>query len=380
MPGTTTATWRAVVRSPNTSAARPSPAGSKSRKRRSGSSSSSSLRRRASESRHARRAQPRDLVLDRLARWRRSAAPIGAPSRLPTSSGRSCGERLGDRGVERLEERRDRGRVGVAARAAPSSSRGGALDAPARSSARGRRAGAAAAGDLADRARPPRRRSGARARRRRARRRSTATTSSMPAYSAVTCPRSRRSMSVSVAPGAAARESRGTQLRRPAGPRRVAGPGSAICPCARARLKPRPRGADDSRMSQRGEDDRRAIAASAAAIYVGAAFIGLVEAALPGGEPFSLVPGRHRARPLGATIVRFGPRLPRARARRARPARRGADRRRDRPPPTATPTRPCSTCGPRSGWRSSSARGGPRSSSAGSASCTAPRCSRCPPR
>ena len=84
-----------------------------------------------------------------------------------------------------------------------------------------------------------------------------------------------------------------------------------MCPYARASLKPRPRGADDSRMSHRGEDDRRAIAASAAAIYVGAACIGLVESALPGGEPFSLVPGAI-ALVLSALIVRFSPRLPRA--------------------------------------------------------------------
>ena len=64
-------------------------------------------------------------------------------------------------------------------------------------------------------------------------------------------------------------------------------------------------------MSQRGEDDRRAIAASAAAIYVGAACIGLVEAALPGGEPFSLVPGA-TALILSVLIIRFSLHLPRA--------------------------------------------------------------------
>jgi diguanylate cyclase (GGDEF)-like protein len=64
-------------------------------------------------------------------------------------------------------------------------------------------------------------------------------------------------------------------------------------------------------MSPRGEDDRRVIALSAAAIYVGAACIGLLEGALPGGEPFSLVPAA-TALVLSALIVAFSTHLPRA--------------------------------------------------------------------
>ena len=112
MPGTTTATWRAVVRSPNTSAARPSPAGSKSRKWRSGSSSSRSLRRRASSSETPVGAQARDLAVDRLgvggvAQRDRRAVEVADQLRP------LVGERVGDVRVETLEERRDSGRIGA---------------------------------------------------------------------------------------------------------------------------------------------------------------------------------------------------------------------------------------------------------------------------
>ena len=42
-------------------------------------------------------------------------------------------------------------------------------------------------------------------------------------------------------------------------------------------------------MRQRG-DDRRTVAISAAAIYSGAAVVGIVERVLPGGEEFSILP------------------------------------------------------------------------------------------
>ena len=57
-------------------------------------------------------------------------------------------------------------------------------------------------------------------------------------------------------------------------------------------------------------DDRRVIALSAAAIYVGAAFVGIVESLLPGGEPFSSLPAAS-ALVLATAIVTLGPRLPR---------------------------------------------------------------------
>ena len=191
MPGTRTATWRAVVRSPNTSAARPSPAGSKSRKWRSGSSSSRSLRRRASSSAHAVGAQPRDLAVDRLgvggvAQGDRGAVEVADQLRA------LAGERVGDVRVQTLEERRHSGRIGIprdhalevrARRAATAC--GSTLGAPpppehwpaiwqtarAASSAIGR-AGPETTSALTI----------------------TATSSSTPTYSAVTCPRSRRSM------------------------------------------------------------------------------------------------------------------------------------------------------------------------------------------
>jgi diguanylate cyclase (GGDEF)-like protein len=58
-------------------------------------------------------------------------------------------------------------------------------------------------------------------------------------------------------------------------------------------------------------DDRRVIALSAAAIYSGAAFLGLFESLLPGGEAFSVVPAAS-ALVLSTITVLLGPRLPRA--------------------------------------------------------------------
>jgi diguanylate cyclase (GGDEF)-like protein len=57
-------------------------------------------------------------------------------------------------------------------------------------------------------------------------------------------------------------------------------------------------------------DDRRVIALSAAAIYSGAAFLGLFESLLPGGEAFSIVPAASALVLSTATVV-LGPRLPR---------------------------------------------------------------------
>jgi diguanylate cyclase (GGDEF)-like protein len=62
-------------------------------------------------------------------------------------------------------------------------------------------------------------------------------------------------------------------------------------------------------MSNRG-DDRRVVSISAAAIYSGAAFLGIVESLLPGGEAFSVLPGAC-ALVLSALVVVFGPRMPR---------------------------------------------------------------------
>jgi diguanylate cyclase (GGDEF)-like protein len=58
-------------------------------------------------------------------------------------------------------------------------------------------------------------------------------------------------------------------------------------------------------------DDRRVIALSAAAIYSGAAFLGIFESLIPGGEPFSVVPAAG-ALALSTLTVLLGPRLPRA--------------------------------------------------------------------
>src|SRR4051794_2153383 len=62
-------------------------------------------------------------------------------------------------------------------------------------------------------------------------------------------------------------------------------------------------------MRQRG-DDRRAVAASAAAIYSGAAFVGIVESVLPGGEAFSVLPAAG-ALIISALTLALGTRVPR---------------------------------------------------------------------
>ncbi len=62
-------------------------------------------------------------------------------------------------------------------------------------------------------------------------------------------------------------------------------------------------------MDQRG-DDRRVVAISAAAIYSGAAFVGIVESLLPGGEEFSVLPGLC-ALVLSALLIWLSPKLPR---------------------------------------------------------------------
>ena len=63
-------------------------------------------------------------------------------------------------------------------------------------------------------------------------------------------------------------------------------------------------------MGQRG-DDRRVVAASAAAIYSGAAFVGIVESLVPGGEAFSVLPAAG-ALIISALTLLFGPRVPRS--------------------------------------------------------------------
>ena len=62
-------------------------------------------------------------------------------------------------------------------------------------------------------------------------------------------------------------------------------------------------------MEQRG-DDRRVVAASAAAIYSGAAFVGIVESLVPGGEAFSVLPAA-AALIISALTLLLGPRVPR---------------------------------------------------------------------
>jgi diguanylate cyclase (GGDEF)-like protein len=74
-------------------------------------------------------------------------------------------------------------------------------------------------------------------------------------------------------------------------------------------LKPSGKRADVNGMRHRG-DDRRVMALSAAAIYAGAAVVGLIESALPGGEKFSILPGA-AALILATLTIGFGPRLPR---------------------------------------------------------------------
>ena len=63
-------------------------------------------------------------------------------------------------------------------------------------------------------------------------------------------------------------------------------------------------------MRRWGDDDRRVVSVSAAAIYSGAAFVGIVESLLPGGETFSVLPAAG-ALVLSALIVAAGPRVPR---------------------------------------------------------------------
>lgn len=60
------------------------------------------------------------------------------------------------------------------------------------------------------------------------------------------------------------------------------------------------------------EDDRRAIATSAAAIFAGAAIVGLFEGLVPGGQEFTLAPAL-AALTLAALVVVFGPRVSRRR-------------------------------------------------------------------
>jgi diguanylate cyclase (GGDEF)-like protein len=62
-------------------------------------------------------------------------------------------------------------------------------------------------------------------------------------------------------------------------------------------------------MRQRG-DDRSVVAVSAAAIYSGAAFVGIVESLIPGGEGFSVLPAA-AALVISALMVLIGPRMPR---------------------------------------------------------------------
>jgi diguanylate cyclase (GGDEF)-like protein len=62
-------------------------------------------------------------------------------------------------------------------------------------------------------------------------------------------------------------------------------------------------------MHQRG-DDRRVVSISAAAIYSGAAFVGIIESLLPGGEEFSVLPAAG-ALILSALAVFAGPHVPR---------------------------------------------------------------------
>src|SRR3954453_18379353 len=64
-------------------------------------------------------------------------------------------------------------------------------------------------------------------------------------------------------------------------------------------------------MGRRG-DDRRVVAASAAAIYSGAAFVGIVESLVPGGEAFSVLPAAAALIISALTLtLLLGPRVPR---------------------------------------------------------------------
>jgi diguanylate cyclase (GGDEF)-like protein len=62
-------------------------------------------------------------------------------------------------------------------------------------------------------------------------------------------------------------------------------------------------------MDTRG-DDRRVVSVSAAAIFSGAAFVGIVESLMPGGEKFSPLPGVC-ALALSALVIWLGPKIPR---------------------------------------------------------------------
>jgi diguanylate cyclase (GGDEF)-like protein len=66
---------------------------------------------------------------------------------------------------------------------------------------------------------------------------------------------------------------------------------------------------DNWEMRHRG-DDRRVVAVSAAAIYSGAAFVGIIESLIPGGEAFSVLPAAV-ALVLSGLIIAVGPRVPR---------------------------------------------------------------------
>ena len=154
-------------------------------------------------------AQARDLAVDRLGVGRvaerdRRAVEVADQLRALVR------ERVGDVRVQTLEERRHSGRIGVARDQALEVARG-ALH-RLRIDARGR----AAAGALRRRSGRPRARprpqSAAPGRRRRARSTITATSSSTPTYSAVTCPRSRRSMARACRGAALWRQSREAQL------------------------------------------------------------------------------------------------------------------------------------------------------------------------
>ena len=341
MPGTTTATWRALVRSPNTSAARPSPAGSKSRKRRSGSSSSRSLRRRASSSRHARRrAGARSRRSDRLRVGARSAAGSARRRGCRRAPGRSWASASATVGSRPLKN--------AATAAGSGLSDQQRLESPAARSS-------ACAVDR--RSRRPRRTRRRRSGRPPAPPRSAIlwagpATTSAPTIAATTqqhpdvlggdlsalgkaagrppvsprpcrrlC-RSRRSMASSLPEGRGCRQRRGTHLS--GGP----GPVSNVPRPACAPQVARARAPTSSSMRLRG-DDRRVVSVSAAAIYSGAAFVGIVESVLPGGEAFSVLPAAG-ALLLSALIVFAGPRVPRLALAALGPARRGDDRRRHR--------------------------------------------------
>ena len=81
------------------------------------------------------------------------------------------------------------------------------------------------------------------------------------------------------------------------------------------------------------------MAYSAAGMFGGATFVGLLENALPEGQRSSPIPSLI-ALDFVAVLVYWGPRFPDLGARLAGPDRRRPDRRRDRRPRTATGTAP----------------------------------------